>query len=184
MSSEVKSIKQSLRHDILTRRRRRSPADRVAAGSAIAAILAEMPELKRAKCVAAFTPTTTEPNIDSLLSQLQNREVTVLLPGSSRANPTWFKVGSPAEVVEQLSASALVTADVVVVPALAVDGSGTRLGHGGGWYDRALVHARPDAAVIAVVFDDEFCDHELPREPHDHPVDAVATPSGLRRLRL
>jgi 5-formyltetrahydrofolate cyclo-ligase len=64
-----------------------------------------------------------------------------------------------------------------VVPALAVDHRGARLGRGGGYYDRALSHARPDATLVAVLFDDELVDH-LPAEPHDRPVDAVVTPSA------
>jgi 5-formyltetrahydrofolate cyclo-ligase len=66
---------------------------------------------------------------------------------------------------------------VVVVPALAVDRRGVRLGRGGGYYDRALVHARADAVLVALVFDDELVD-ELPAEEHDRLVTAVVTPSG------
>src|SRR5919112_558049 len=73
-----------------------------------------------------------------------------------------------------LGPTAIGTADVVVVPALAVARNGVRLGRGGGYYDRALQHARPDAVVVALVFDDEFVD-ELPTEPHDRPVTAVVT---------
>ena len=62
-------------------------------------------------------------------------------------------------------------------PALAVDRFGIRLGRGGGYYDRALVHARPDAVLVTVVFDGERVD-ELPREDHDRSVAAVVTPSG------
>ncbi|TFV62656.1 5-formyltetrahydrofolate cyclo-ligase, partial [Blastococcus sp. CT_GayMR20] len=73
--------------------------------------------------------------------------------------------------------TAIADADAVVVPALAVDHFGFRLGRGGGYYDRALVHARPDAVLVTVVFDEErFA--ELPREAHDRPVGAVVTPSG------
>jgi 5-formyltetrahydrofolate cyclo-ligase len=63
------------------------------------------------------------------------------------------------------------------MPALSVDRAGVRLGRGGGYYDRALLHARPDAVLVALVFDDEFVD-ELPAEPHDRRVTAVVTPSG------
>ena len=65
----------------------------------------------------------------------------------------------------------------VVLPALGVDRRGVRLGRGGGYYDRALQHVRPDAVLVAVVFDDEFVD-ELPDEPHDRRVTALVTPSG------
>ena len=71
----------------------------------------------------------------------------------------------------------LPAADVVVVPALAVDRGGVRLGRGGGYYDRALRHVRPDARLVALVFDDELVD-ALPVEPHDRRVTAVVTPSG------
>jgi 5-formyltetrahydrofolate cyclo-ligase len=77
----------------------------------------------------------------------------------------------------RLGPTAIGTADVVVVPALAVSRAGVRLGRGGGYYDRALRHARDGALVVAVVFDDEVVD-EVPAEPHDHRVDVVVTPAG------
>ncbi|MDP9461630.1 MAG: 5-formyltetrahydrofolate cyclo-ligase, partial [Actinomycetota bacterium] len=77
----------------------------------------------------------------------------------------------------RLGPTAIGTADVIVVPALAVARDGVRLGRGGGYYDRALRHSRPDAVVVALVHDDELVD-ELPAEPHDHRVNAVVTPSG------
>ena len=59
----------------------------------------------------------------------------------------------------------------------AVTPDGTRLGRGGGYYDRALVHAREDAVLVAVVFDEELLD-ALPAGEHDVRVHAVVTPSG------
>ena len=84
--------------------------------------------------------------------------------------------GMAAQIAEQAEL-AIAAADAVVVPALAVDRFGIRLGRGGGYYDRALVHARADAVLVTVVFDDERVP-ELPREIHDRPVRAVVTPSG------
>jgi 5-formyltetrahydrofolate cyclo-ligase len=54
---------------------------------------------------------------------------------------------------------------------------GVRLGRGGGYYDRALRHVRPGAALVAALFDDELVE-ALPAEPHDRRVTAVVTPSG------
>ena len=68
-------------------------------------------------------------------------------------------------------------ADVVVVPALAVGRDGSRLGRGGGFYDRALLHARADAVLVGVVFDEELVD-AVPTEAHDVGLHAVVTPSG------
>lgn len=76
---------------------------------------------------------------------------------------------------------------VVLVPALAVDRSGTRLGQGGGYYDRLLAElvagtdARP--ALVAVVHDDEVLPAgTIPRRSHDVPVEAALTESALVRL--
>lgn len=80
--------------------------------------------------------------------------------------------------------SAIGGADLVVVPALAVDRAGVRLGRGGGSYDRALARARPDALTVALLYDGELVD-DLPGEPHDARVGAVILPSlGLTRLPI
>ena len=76
-------------------------------------------------------------------------------------------------------------ADVVLLPGVAVDGRGLRLGRGGGSYDRVLARleaagARP--ALLVLLYDGEVVEH-VPAEPHDRPVDAVVTPSGVRRFR-
>jgi 5-formyltetrahydrofolate cyclo-ligase len=67
-------------------------------------------------------------------------------------------------------------ADVVLVPALAVDGRGSRLGRGGGSYDRALARVFGRVPTIALLYDDELLDY-VPAEPHDRAVRAVAQPS-------
>lgn len=86
---------------------------------------------------------------------------------------TWLRAGV------DLGVDAVATADVVLVPALAVDRRGVRLGRGGGSYDRVLRRAR--GVVVALLHEGELVD-ELPAEPHDVPVHAVALPSGLVRL--
>lgn len=84
-----------------------------------------------------------------------------------------------------VGAQALVAAGVtvVLVPALAVDGSGTRLGQGGGFYDRLLAELPVRIAVVAVVHDDELLPPgRLPREAHDRVVPRAVTPTRLVRL--
>ena len=75
----------------------------------------------------------------------------------------------------RLGPAAIADAEAILVPALAVDPEGRRLGQGGGCYDRALPHAT--GRVIAVVADDEVLER-VPTEPHDLPVEALLTPSG------
>ncbi len=81
-----------------------------------------------------------------------------------------------------LGAAALADLDLMLVPGLAVDRSGNRLGQGGGYYDRTLAtvpsHADGGPLLVIVLFDDEVLD-EVPYEPHDRRVDAALTPSGI-----
>jgi 5-formyltetrahydrofolate cyclo-ligase len=71
---------------------------------------------------------------------------------------------------------------MVVVPAVAVDARGNRLGRGGGSYDRALTRVPAQTLVVALLHDGEVVE-ELPDEPHDRRVDAVITPgAGLVML--
>ncbi|TDC38329.1 5-formyltetrahydrofolate cyclo-ligase [Micromonospora sp. KC213] len=78
--------------------------------------------------------------------------------------------------------SAVAGAELVVVPALAVDRRGLRLGRGGGSYDRALARVPRATLTVALLHDGELVE-ALPAQPHDRPVRAVITPSGgLRTL--
>ncbi|MGW4466860.1 5-formyltetrahydrofolate cyclo-ligase [Micromonospora sp. NPDC004704] len=72
-------------------------------------------------------------------------------------------------------------ADLVIVPALAVDLRGIRLGRGGGSYDRALARVAPGVLTVALLHDGELVDR-VPAQPHDRPVRAVITPSDGFRL--
>jgi 5-formyltetrahydrofolate cyclo-ligase len=76
-----------------------------------------------------------------------------------------------------LGTSAVGVADVVFVPAVAVDRRGRRLGRGGGSYDRALARVSPGAVTVALLHDGELL-AEVPAEPHDRPVRAAITPGA------
>src|SRR3954471_723491 len=140
------------------------------------------------RTLAAFVPDETEPGFGRLPAAYTQLGARVLLPvtpdhgdelawavDTGRLAPG--RDGLLEPVGPRLGPTAIGTAEVVVVPALAVDRGGIRLGRGGGYYDRALVHARADAVLVAVLFDDELAD-ELPAEEHDRRVTAVVTPSG------
>jgi len=77
----------------------------------------------------------------------------------------------------RLGRIAVASADTVLVPALAVDRRGVRLGRGGGYYDRTLVLAARSARLVAVVRDCEVVP-ELPADPHDVPMTTALTPSS------
>jgi len=69
--------------------------------------------------------------------------------------------------------------DVVLVPALAFDRSGFRLGHGGGHYDRYLASLPTGVVTVGITTDDSIVP-QLPVEPHDRRVDFLCTESGIR----
>ncbi|MDR1634545.1 MAG: hypothetical protein LBS27_06435 [Bifidobacteriaceae bacterium] len=86
----------------------------------------------------------------------------------------------PEPAGPRLGEGALERCRLILAPALSVDRTGTRLGRGGGWYDRALVHAANGALVLAVCFPWEvLAQGALPRESHDVPVDGVLTGQGV-----
>jgi 5-formyltetrahydrofolate cyclo-ligase len=140
--------------------------------------------------VAAYISVGDEPTTGPLLDALVDGGTSVVVPvvvgdrldwaeyaGAASLRPGPFGLLQPTG--PRLGAAALSSAAIVVVPALAVDAHGRRLGRGGGYYDRALVGVT--ASVVALVYDDELVD-EVPVEPHDRRVDAVLRPSGLLRL--
>ncbi|MGY1727452.1 5-formyltetrahydrofolate cyclo-ligase [Geodermatophilus sp. SYSU D01062] len=185
-AQDGEAAKAALREAVVARRRARPPAERAAAAAAVAAALLQ--RLTGVRLLAAFVPDETEPGhgrLPAVLTQLGTRVLLPVVPDSGaelrwavdtgRLAPGRFGLLEP--VGPRLGPTALGTAEVVVVPALAVDPSGVRLGRGGGYYDRALQHVRPGAVVAALVFDDELVDR-LPAFEHDRPVTAVVTPSG------
>src|SRR4051794_1447303 len=177
-----------LRTALLAARAHRAPQERAASADALAATLAG--RLAGVAVVAAYVPTAEEPGHGRLPGALPGRVLLPVVPErgrelswaryDGRLSPGRFGLQEPPG--PQLPPGALAAADVVLVPALAVGHDGTRLGRGGGYYDRALVHARDDAVLVAVVFDDELLDR-VPTGAHDRRVSAVVTPrAGWREL--
>jgi 5-formyltetrahydrofolate cyclo-ligase len=188
--SHVVDDKPILRASGLRRRAARSAAERQSAGELIAAH--GLAAAYGVRVVAAHAGVGTEPPTRPLVEALLTAGVRVLLPAVDGHllrwgdAPEWSDLRAsalgllePAQT-SAAAAAAAATADLLVVPALAVDRAGYRLGRGGGFYDRWLAGAGP-RRVLAVVFDDELLDR-LPHEPHDRRVDAALTPSGVLRL--
>lgn len=140
---------------------------------------------------ALFAPTPLEPDMSLALGLFERALLPILLDeaGAPLAEPRWglWEAGQalvtlgrpPAQPDgEARGAESLKEADLIVIPALAASVDGTRLGQGGGWYDRALMHRSPDTPVVAAIFDDEVAEAGIiPAEPHDVPVDAIVTPT-------
>ncbi|MBT2525218.1 5-formyltetrahydrofolate cyclo-ligase [Streptomyces sp. ISL-99] len=166
------------------------------AGTVLARRALELPEFADAGTVAAYVSIGSEPGTRALLDALRERGVRVLLPVLLADNDLDWAEYEGAERLARarlgllepqgarLGVQAVLEADAVLLPGLAVDGRGTRLGRGGGSYDRVL--ARLEAAgarphLVVLLYDEEVV-ARVPREPHDHPVSAVVTPGGVRRF--
>ena len=140
---------------------------------------------------ALFVPTPLEPDMSLALGLFERALLPVLLDeaGAPLGEPHWglweagralMTLGRPPAQPdgEARGAESLKEADLIVIPALAASADGTRLGQGGGWYDRALMYRSPGVPVVAAIFDDEVLEAGvIPAEPHDVPVDAIVTPT-------
>ncbi|WP_395361064.1 5-formyltetrahydrofolate cyclo-ligase [Streptomyces sp. YH02] len=157
----------------------------------------ELAELAEASTVAAYVSVGREPGTRALLDALHARGVRVLLPVLLPGNDLdWAAYEGPERLVKagrgllepmgpRLGPEAVCGADAVLLPGLAVDGRGMRLGRGGGSYDRVLARltrAGADPALVVLLYADEVV-ARVPEEPHDHPVHAVVTPEGVTRFR-
>ena len=139
--------------------------------------------------VAAYVSVGHEPCTRLLLERLTERGVRVLLPVlGPHLSRSWAYYRGAADLAERapgrpsepsgrvLPPEEVERVDALLIPALAVDRGGRRLGQGGGWYDRLLPLRADGVRVFAMVHDDELVAGPLPTEAHDEPVDAVITP--------
>ncbi len=129
------------------------------------------------RSVAAYVPFGTEPGSMELLQQLTRSGQQVLVPVTLPDRDLDWAQWQDGRAGDTLGREAVAAVDAALVPALAVAEDGTRLGRGGGSYDRALARLRPDAAVVALLYDGELL-AELPRDAWDRSVTAVVLPSG------
>jgi 5-formyltetrahydrofolate cyclo-ligase len=138
--------------------------------------------------VCAYLPIGTEPGSQAMLDALLTLGLRVLLPVTRADQPLFWGDYRPDALVDaafglrepaapHLEPAAIRLAQVVLIPALAVDRSGVRLGRGAGFYDRSLHLAAPDARLVAVVRDEELVPH-LPAEAHDVPMTHALTPGA------
>lgn len=173
----------------------RSIEDRLAAAEAIAAhATALMPS--RPGTLSAYLSLSTEPGTDPVITAAHAMSHRIRVPRIHGRELQWVDL-QPDTVLDvgplgirephgpALDVDELAGLDLMLVPGLAVDRSGRRLGQGGGYYDRTLAsvpsHVEGGPLLAIVLFDDEVLD-EVPHEPHDCRVDAAVTPGGIIRF--
>ncbi|MGW6912810.1 5-formyltetrahydrofolate cyclo-ligase [Kitasatospora sp. NPDC054939] len=194
MEDPVPNEKGALRTRLLSERRALSHQAREEAARALAGHAGELATAGRT--VAAYVSVGAEPGTRPLLDALAARGVRVLLPVLLPDNDLdWAPYEGAASLAPasrglleptggRLGPDAVCAASLVLLPGLAVDRGGLRLGRGGGSYDRVLARlaqagVRP--LLVTLLYGHELLE-QVPAEPHDLPVDAVLTPAGLQRL--
>ena len=198
----INAEKQDRRGRLLEARRRIDPAQCLDAGRRLADLLAGQvlaklghPRGDQSLTVAAFSSIRGEIAMDPSLDLLVGRGYQVLIPMlGTGIQVGWGRLQSEQDLegmkripgwrpdepnMPALPPQALNQADLILVPALAIDHAGIRLGRGGGWYDRALALRAEQAPVVGICWPGEFVEDPLPHLDHDLPVDAVLTPEGF-----
>ncbi|MGW5350027.1 5-formyltetrahydrofolate cyclo-ligase [Streptomyces sp. NPDC004031] len=193
----IRADKAQLRARLLRTRRGIPAQEREVAAHALAATVRGLPECVHSKTVAAYVSMGSEPGTGPLLGALHAAGVRVLLPVLLPDNDLdWAEYGgqdalerTPRGLFEptgpRLGPDAVTAVQAILLPGLAVDSRGVRLGRGGGSYDRALSRvgrAGTRPALAVVLYAHEVLD-TVPAEPHDGAVDAALTPAGVHRFR-
>lgn len=182
-SAHLKRAKRAVRREILAERDRLPEGERAAMSAAIADQLLAVDELRDVGTVMAFWSFGSEVDTLPLLERLQVEGKQVALPRIEGRDvvPVAYATGDPLSETSfgakepvagrPIAPSAL---DVVVVPGVAFDRDGGRVGYGAGFYDRLLGKLRDDAFAVAVAFGVQVVER-VPAGGTDRRVDAIVT---------
>jgi 5-formyltetrahydrofolate cyclo-ligase len=191
----LQGAKATLRKAILFRRDSRSSQQRVGDDLARLSIMQAAMRARMPDTVAAYLSMGSEPATLQLVAWLAANGVRVLLPvlshpiGGRLERPAWAPYEGPdslwagaLSILEPTSqpvpSEQLPEAELIICPGLAANRLGDRLGRGGGWYDRALVHASQSAPIWVVLNSDEVLDI-IPVQSWDRRVDVIITPEQM-----
>ena len=198
---DLAAAKTALRDQLVTARNRLSVAEIAEAADRIAAHVLELPEVRRAASVSAYVSVAEEPGTSRLLDALLAAGKRVILPltvpdrtedGRFFLDLDWATYTGPSSLAAArygllepttapLGRDAIATPDAVLLPGMAVSARGYRIGKGAGCYDRALSRVAVNTFTCVLLYDGEV-GRDVPVEPHDRPVAAAATPSGVTRF--
>lgn len=190
-TSEAAEAKRLARARAREARDRLSPAQRTSAAYRIADALLSLDELAGANAVLAHAALPNEIDPAPAIARLRERGVRIAYPRIESPGvlglhfvtheldlvPGPFGLAQPSEFSPRMRAR---DADAILLPGIAFDERGTRLGYGGGYYDRLLPQCRPDCVRIGLGFDEQLL-AEIPAEEHDEHVDIIVTPSRVIR---
>lgn len=190
MDRDIDTLKAVLREKARTARQGMLAGERPALAAAAARRAFALPEVARARYVLGFAAAPEELDSEPLLEALREAGATICLPRisgpgaltlhvcelSTPLHEGPFGLRQPATNMPAAEPGAI---DLVIVPGVAFDASGNRLGFGGGYYDRLLA-GMPRTMRIALAFEGQILD-AIPSEAHDERVDIIITPDRVLR---
>ncbi len=187
---ELDEAKMALRVVLRARRRAMDPALVEESARGLTQAVLNRPELAGARSVTLYVSYGSEPGTAALREELRARGIRVLLPVTLEDfDLDWAEDTGDADLHHplrgpaiprgpRLGSAAISTVDLVIVPGLAVDRDGVRLGQGGGCYDRALTRVAPGIPVLVLVHDTEVLARgSVPADLHDRPVTGWVAPA-------
>lgn len=183
--------KRVLREQVLAARDALDPQDRAVASQAIAARICALPSFWQAQCILLTLPFRSEWDTHPLFAAALAGGKTIALPRvnaqsrmldlhgvidlATHTAPGYRGIPEPSGTLPRVDIRAV---DWVLVPGVAFDVAGGRLGYGGGYYDRLLALLTPGTPRIAGAYDLQIVP-QVPAAPHDLVVDIIATPTRM-----
>lgn len=191
VGAPLREAKQAMRALVAARRDALDPDWRAQASEALVRRIAALPSFEAARTVLLSAPFRSEWNTAALIDLAVRAGKTVALPRVDEPSRMlvlcairepaydivqgWRGIPEPAPGCERIDAGEI---DWVLVPGVAFDRTGARIGYGGGYYDRLLPLLPPRAPRVAGAFSAQIVD-EVPSAPHDITMDTVVTEDGI-----
>jgi 5-formyltetrahydrofolate cyclo-ligase len=189
MDSGIGHRKRALRAELRERRQNLTSAQKDAATAGLTENLQSLVLDLSARSISCYLSARNEPDTRPFLNWAEAEGIRVLFPVTREDGLLDWTVGEGNEEIqglagvpeaagELLGPIAINDVDLIIVPAAAIDATGTRLGWGRGYFDKTLGSMEKCPPVYAVIYDHEYLD-DVPREVHDQPVNGVVTPTRI-----
>ncbi|MBT1018364.1 5-formyltetrahydrofolate cyclo-ligase [Canibacter sp. lx-72] len=191
-TQDVTQAKQEIRARVRQARGLMSELELKTAKTALTKQLIALVTARGARSVSCYLPVRSEPDTTEFITWARANGVRLLLPScrkdllldwiepsSTETVPGLF--GIPEPVGEFYSPLEVQGVDLMMIPGCAAATDGTRLGWGGGFFDRTIGSMETAPPVFTVLYDNEIF-ARLPRDVHDAPVTGAVTPSGVKYL--
>lgn len=179
-----------LRQQMIAKRAALPASQRLAAAAAVANHFADHPYLTYAASFAGYYAMKAELDVLPIFNRMSTfNKITALPIVVDAQSPLTFGIWAPGTALAEgahgtkqpAPETPTIIPEVVLVPLLAFDAQGYRLGYGGGYYDRTIAHLRATAPKPPLCVGVGFCAQEIseiPREEHDERLDGILTEEG------